>query len=876
MCFSSNDVFSESMLKFVNFCLVGFVFRIFGLVLLFFCGDSLANNPIHQSDISLLSKKVIHFDIPPQSLKSALVEFGLQAGVNIIVPAPLVAELGSIGVSGRYRLKRGVELLLTGTGLVLNIEDASQAVIITEGSEDRLSTKVDTESVSAREVEDVIVVSARHKKEFFRDVPMSLTVKTEDELDKGAVRDLVQLGVGVVNTKLSVARGTNSTLLAYIRGIGQQDPLVGFEAGVGIYIDDVYMGRPQGAVLDIYDVERVEILRGPQGTLYGRNTVGGAIKYVTKPLPDESYFKVKVFGGSYKQNDLILSSGRSFNDSTLKFGVSAGAFKRGGFGKNVNTGKENYNKDVVVGRVITEFKPSDDISFSLVGSRTLDNSQPRSGYQHDSSEEGEPLERVFDTRAGNLQNQHPISDNQLYASDLSVSLGWTMSDTFFLKSITGYRRDESYSPIDFDALDAARLDGAVQYKHKQFSQEFRLNFEYEHFWGLMGLYHFESTSVSVYDTELDTVLLSPDEPIVSAGTFNFADLDVKNQAMFFSLNLDLTSTVSVSAGGRYTYDRREVVIIRDQFEVLQVDTFVSPFFSGDEPSSVTPIRNENGVGFFSHFEGGRSDSEYNPSASISWQPNELLHLYTLYSTGFKGGGFDPRGDYSVEANSNGFSPEELSMYEVGMKSKFFGGVVRANLAFFYSDYSEIQNSSAFLYDRNGDGVVNDRISAVNNVGDGTVKGGELEVSASFCDRFYIDSSFGYMTAKYDTFVFLGMNVADERVFSNTPKSTASFGVQVVEPFLGGGISFEIKLDYQGASNFFEVEYENTYQGGYTLTSMNVIWESYDEFWEIGLYGKNITDKKYRIAAYYQPLFNAESSFYGDPRTISVSVARKFN
>jgi iron complex outermembrane recepter protein len=129
---------------------------------------------------------------------------------------------------------------------------------------------------------DEMVVTARRREESLQDVPAAVTAFSERELQRSGVEDIVALGARVPNVTLEVSRGTNTTLTPFIRGVGQQDPVAGFEQGVGIYIDDVYLNRPQGAVLQIYEIERVEVLRGPQGTLYGRNTIGGAVKYVTR------------------------------------------------------------------------------------------------------------------------------------------------------------------------------------------------------------------------------------------------------------------------------------------------------------------------------------------------------------------------------------------------------------------------------------------------------------------------------------------------------------------------------------------------------------------------------------------------------------------
>lgn len=157
------------------------------------------------------------------------------------------------------------------------------------------------DTAPAVEDEAAIVVTARRREETLVSVPIAVSAFSGEALERGGAIDITDLANMTPNTTLEASRGTNSTLTAFIRGVGQQDPVSGFEQGVGIYLDDVYLNRPQGAILDIYDVERIEVLRGPQGTLYGRNTIGGAVKYVTKMLPQEFSLKLKGTYGSYDQ-----------------------------------------------------------------------------------------------------------------------------------------------------------------------------------------------------------------------------------------------------------------------------------------------------------------------------------------------------------------------------------------------------------------------------------------------------------------------------------------------------------------------------------------------------------------------------------------------
>ncbi|CAA9522879.1 MAG: TonB-dependent receptor, partial [uncultured Sphingomonadaceae bacterium] len=174
-----------------------------------------------------------------------------------------------------------------------------------------------------------IVVTARRRAESLQDVPIAVTAYSGEALERQGALDITDLSDTTPNVTLETSRGTNTTITAFIRGVGQQDPVAGFEAGVGIYLDDVFLNRPQAAVLDIYDVERIEVLRGPQGTLYGRNTIGGAIKYVTRRLDDEPTLRMRANLGTYDQADLILTTSFPITDG-LRIGASGARLSRGG------------------------------------------------------------------------------------------------------------------------------------------------------------------------------------------------------------------------------------------------------------------------------------------------------------------------------------------------------------------------------------------------------------------------------------------------------------------------------------------------------------------------------------------------------------------
>lgn len=225
-----------------------------------------------------------------------------------------------------------------------------------------------------------VTVTAQRRSQNIQDVPLAVSAISGEELSNRGLSSLDELAQSVPSVTLEASRATNTTLTAFIRGVGQQDPLAGFEQGVALYLDDVYLARPQGTLLDLYDVERVEILRGPQGTLYGRNPVGGAIKYVTRRLGSETEGRVRALVGSYGQTDLVGTFSTPLSDS-FRVGATVASFQRDGFGDNVFTGGEQYDKDIVGYRLSAEWDLSDAVLVRFSYDDTDDQSSAVAGHR---------------------------------------------------------------------------------------------------------------------------------------------------------------------------------------------------------------------------------------------------------------------------------------------------------------------------------------------------------------------------------------------------------------------------------------------------------------------------------------------------------------
>ncbi|WP_312549478.1 TonB-dependent receptor [Massilia sp.] len=719
---------------------------------------------------------------------------------------------------------------------------------------------------AAAEVQKV-VVTARRREESLQDVPVSVTAFSADQLSKQATPDVTALALSLPNTTLKASRATNSTLTAFIRGVGQADPLAGFESGVGIYIDDIYLARPQAAVADIYDVERIEVLRGPQGTLYGRNTIGGAVKYVTRKLGPKPDLRLRATAGTYGQIEGVATASTPVSD-TVRVGGTVARFKRDGFGTNLYTGAENYDKDVTALRLSAEFTPTPDLFIRIAGDATRDESNPKNGHRLTVGRtSGAPiLDNEFDTRA-NLTRALG-HEQEVKAHGVSALVEYQIDDQLSVKSITASRKDKSWAPIDFDALPTVDMEVPALYTNKQFSQEFQLSYTSERLQGIAGVYYMDANAYNKFDTILAGAFPS--------STFTSGDIDTKAWAAYFDGSYNVNDALSVSLGGRYTVDERTASIYRQIFLGL----------------AGSPEMGNPGAILFrtdTDFRNGtlkRKDKKFTPRVAVNYKLSSDHNVYASYSEGFKGGGFDPRlnmvGTRLTDAQARaGYEPETIETYELGLKSAFDGGRITTNAAVFYSDYQDVQIPGSVAIDTNGDGRDDSFAGVTTNAGKAKIKGLELEAIANLTRDFMIAGMYSYIDAEYKEYIVNGLNVADQRFFQNTPRSSANLraNYDIALPLLGrnGKLSLIGSASYKGAIHQFE--YASVLdEESYTLYDASVVWTRADGKIRAGIHGKNLSDKRYKTAGYFFPTLGNEgtlTAFYGNPRTVSATLEYRF-
>lgn len=719
--------------------------------------------------------------------------------------------------------------------------------------QDAVADSDTTDSVAEAEQQDPgIVVTARRREESLIDVPISMSVVTGDELIRTGAVDITALQDKTPNLTLQIARGSNSTLIGFSRGVGQQDPLWGFEPGVALYLDDVYVARPQGAVLDIFDVERVEVLRGPQGTLYGRNTIGGAIKYVTRRLGSDYHATARVSYGSYDQLDLVGQVTVPLGD-TLSIGAAVARYKRDGYGENLNTGVDQYDKDVFAARVSAEFTPSDAVFIRIAGDRTLDRSNPRHGTRlagNGADPSYTPTDSVYDTRAG------IGDDNRVITRGLSATGEFDFGDFWTFKTITAYRDGHTDTLIDFDNTPAPTLDIPAEYDDRQFTQEVQLLYQGDRLQGVFGLYYLDGRASGAFDTVVGLINLT----ILTSGT-----VKTKSYAAFGDFSYDLTDKFKLSAGLRYTKDDKTGNVYRQNFTGIR-----SPYF-GNAAAVPGLLRTD--------YTNSRSFDKLTPRVSLSFEPRQDLNFYASYGQGFKSGGFDMRGDAILTPTTvDGYQPETIDSWELGMKGAFLDRRLFANLAGFYSKYKDQQvtiQSPAL-----GGGIT----SFVDNAGKAEIYGFEMETRMVPSRHFQAGLVIGYTNADYkEFFTFIGggttpVDVSDARVFQNTPKFTANMSATWSEDVAGGTLSFTPAVSLRSDYSLFEIPTPALDQDGYYLVDASLNWTSGDGRYRLGVTGRNLTDERYRVGGYNFPgaLFgNSIIGYYGPPRTVTGTIEFRY-
>ncbi len=740
------------------------------------------------------------------------------------------------------------------------------------------SIAVSAGAVNAAMLEE-IVVTAQQRSESLQDVPVSVAAVTAEKMSNAGIVDLQGLSELVPNFSINET-GISTTVT--IRGISSGiNP--GFEQSVGIYNDGIFYGRDQLARIPMMDMERVEILRGPQGILFGKNSIAGAVSQVSaKPTDDFQGSVTALYEPDHGEQDVrVVLSGPLSESFSGRIAILDRSLD--GYVFNTVSGQDEQNEEEQVIRASLRWDVSDDMTANLTVSRSTFDTVGRNmevynsigAPDHISVLNGIPSTAVASPVEAGLNysadNNGHFSDNEV--SDVTLTVDWDM-DGFSLTSVTGFVEYEFDENCDCDFSGAAIFDAARQEEYEQFSQEFRFTSDLGGDFDYIGGLFFQSTELNYKDqislpspTLIGDVLaglapsLAPFAP--GASTDRSFNQEGDLWAVFAQGTYTLTDEVRVTVGGRYTSETKDA-------DRTQQHKAVAAFGGQYQPAVVAdPISGAYNAlwGIFAiepyqTIVGKLDDSSFTPVVTVEWDANEDTMAYFTWTKGFKSGGFDARSNGHPDAAVNNagnpisgnpitgsweFDREEATSIELGSKMTLADGAAELNIALYMTEYSDLQVSQF-------DGTLGFNVT---NAGEATVQGLEADGRWAVSDNVTLTGSAAYLDFNYDKFpnsqCYFGQ-VSDSADFAGlcdvsgerkeyTPELQANIGAAWMgEVGVGLILSASADLvymdDYIYASNLDP----RTMQKATTQVSARIAISDSEGNWEVALLGRNLTDE----------------------------------
>lgn len=715
-------------------------------------------------------------------------------------------------------------------------------------------------SPEAREL-DTVTVTARRRVESIQDVPVAVSAFSESRMKDLQATDIAGLQGAVPNLNIVQGRGSSNSVNVFIRGIGQPDALQTFDPGVGMYVDDVYYSRINGALFSLFDVGQVEVLRGPQGTLYGKNSTGGAIKLTTKnPFTDEGG-AVELTGGDHGRAEGRAYLSQQFGDS-LAGSIAAGWITNDGYVRDAVTGRHFNDEDTraVRGKLAFRAGESFDATLSLDYTRQdngLTMGWPTAPLYATDLVLGQVLLKPAPTREYDYAARTsfaPDKGQELTHKGASFTARWQLSPQWAFKSISAWRKLDTASYIDIDASELELGDVLVALDQRQWSQELQMQFDGDGVNAIFGLYALDERVPSHQEAYADDFIRFLGAPVDFLRTID-DDLHTRSYAAFAHGNWDFGDDWTFSAGLRYTKESKDYDRSTSTFWGAPLQTADSTFAFTDDASW----------------------SAWTPSVSLQKKFANSM-AYVSASRGFKSGGFNGRANSASEVST--FDPEYVWTYEFGVKAQSADRRLTGNVAVFYSDYRDFQ---ARVSEVTNPGAPIPTFSfPVLNAAELSVKGLEFEGSARLGESTVFSGQFGWLDAKYDNF-------ADPRVATNpalaglhahvpfSPEFTARLAVQHSIPLGDAGrLTLGADASYRDDTWLSVDNRPALMQDAYTLYGLFGVWDSADYTWQVRAGVRNLTDVTYKTEGQeFSSVANIQTVYYGWPRNWYVSLRYNF-
>ncbi len=685
-----------------------------------------------------------------------------------------------------------------------------------------------------------IVVRARKRDENIQDIPIAITAFSGNFLKDRGTSSLDEIA-GLVPNMTSGGTGSSASNVFSIRGLSTTANNPGIETGIGLYVDEVYIGRSFAFMSTLMDIDRVEVLRGPQGTLFGRNTVGGAISVFTALPKDHFEASADATYGNYDLVQVRGEVGGPLVADKVFAKISAAYRERDGYLEDFATGAKYNNEDTWSTRAKILVKASENLEMILTGDYTTDDN----------------ITDIMDVRSGALAgaDAFPLTDRKIGTDfesfagrenyGVSGQLNWK-TDNYELTSVTAYRSHETDGLLDQDFSVADVSFTGRREKQSQFSQELRLSSSASNrFNYILGVYYFHQS-----EDALTTANLGAD--VLGAGETAFTSADVKGDAWagFGSFNYDISDRIALSGGLRYTYEDKKI----NYAQTLSDGAFLMPILGIAVP--IAPLTND------------LSDSAVTGNVSLSYKPVDDVTLYASYGRGYKSGGFNAT-LLGVSQSDLSFAPEYLDSYEIGLKTSWLEDRVRLNIAAFYMDYSDKQEQT-----------LSGTTFIVSNSSSARSKGFEVELAARPHEQLEFTGGFGYTDAYYSNYPGCSVDGVGDPVdcsgnrLQNAPKYTANFAARFDQP-VSSNLNFYAQGDISYRSTSF-LQVENTPQyihDKLTLVNARIGFENADKAWNIAFWGKNIFNTEREVLSF--DFLGTDYAYLNAPRTYGIELRVKY-
>lgn len=714
-----------------------------------------------------------------------------------------------------------------------------------------------------------IIVTAQKRAENQQSVPISVSIASADFMAKNDIRTLEDLN-GSVPGFFATNSVAYNTAPVSIRGIGGSTGSASFfnDAPVASYVNGVYVARTVIPTTNLQDVDSIQILRGPQGTLYGRNSTAGAILLTTKRASQE--FEAEVFGGYARFDEINVGAivNGALTDTLSARGVIAYSDKPG-YGINTNDGSNVNGSQDLTARLSFNFTPSDEVSFDLVTEFYNRKAQP--GLIALSSVEAgngtaDPhvfrpdIDQVVEDREFSALNANR-EDSKTYAVTL---LGEWDLGAVSIHSVTGYRDLDFHGAQDTDntALEITKNEAPIQ--AKQFSQELRLesNNDGPFSWILGGFYFSEDLNIQA------EVSLFRHSGGVGVEASLASSQKTNAVAVFGDGTYELTDRLSLTLGWRYSYEQKIFNTDRIDLSINGGTIGGGPFAGTHEPGDVmrdTPP-----------FADKASFKDFSPRAVLDYQVNDDVFLFASYSQGFKSGGFN------TFTPAEEFGPENITSYEIGFKSEWADNRLRLNGSAFYNDYTDLQARTSI----GGFGA------SIVNIGVARVQGAELEMSFAVTEHLTVSGNVAYLDAEI-TSGFIDARPTDAGDFTTagpsgespqdvsgnklprSPEWQTYFNVAYERPVGAVMMGLSATYKYQDQVFFLETNQDSEIYNAPSWSEIDLRLEisDPDDMWEVAIYGQNITNK--RRLSFAAAFGGFPTGVYSEPAKWGVETVFRF-